>query len=242
MSVVLQVEKVSKNYGVLQVLKGISFTVNQGEVYGLLGQNGAGKSTMIDCILGIKYYNAGRIELLGQDAGKLEKTVFQKIGAQFQQAHFQEKIKVTELCRLTASYYKRPLDYKVLLQEFGLAEKEKQMVETLSGGEKQKLSVLLTLLPNPQIIFLDELTTGMDPKARRLVWKKLLDLKGKGLTIFLTSHYMDEVEALCDRIGIITQGEIGITGPVPEVIAKSGKTTLEEAYLWYTGEDENEDV
>lgn len=242
MSAVLQVENLYKRYPNIQVLQGLSFRVNQGEVYGLLGQNGAGKSTAIDCILGLKKYDSGSLRLLEHSPGDLKHTVFKEIGVQFQQSHFQDKIKVEELCRLTASYYKKPLDYRPLLVSFGILGKEKQNVENLSGGEKQKLSVLLTLLPNPKIIFLDELTTGMDTKARRQVWKQLLELKGKGLTILLTSHYMDEVEALCDRIGIIAQGRILVTGTVPEVIAQSGQSSLEEAYLWYTGEEEDENI
>lgn len=141
---------------------------------------------------------------------------------------------------LTASYYKNPLEYKPLLESFGLSEKEKQYVEKLSGGEKQKLSVLLTLISNPEIIFLDELTTGLDTLARRQVWKQLLALKQEGLTILLTSHYMDEVQALCDRIGIIVNGKIAVIGSVDEVIKQSKKDNLEEAYLFFTGEDIDE--
>lgn len=242
MSYILSVSRLKKSYGQVSILKNVSFDIRKGEFYGLLGHNGAGKSTTIDCILGMKKYNGGEIALLGKQPNKTNKDVFERIGVQFQQSHYQSKIKVGELCELVSSYYKNPADWKPLVSAFGLAGKEKLFFEKLSGGEQQKLSVLLTLIPNPEIIFLDELTTGLDTLARRHVWKELAKLKEKGVTVLLTSHYMDEVEALCDRIGIIVNGEIAITGTVKEVIEKSGKSTLEEAYLWYTGEEEYENI
>ncbi len=240
MTDILQVVNLEKRYGTRTVLRNLSFHLKKGEFYGLLGHNGAGKSTAIDCILGMKGYDGGEITLLGHSPKKMKKAIFEKIGVQFQQSHYQDKIKVAELCALTASYYKNPADWEGLLTSFGLGGKEKMYVEKLSGGEKQKLSVLLTLIPNPDIIFLDELTTGLDTRARRQVWKELSGLKEKGVTVLLTSHYMDEVEALCDRIGIIVDGEIIVTGTTKEVVEKSGRPTLEEAYLWYTGEENDE--
>lgn len=242
MSMILSVNHLKKNYGQKEVIKDLSFTVEKGNFFGLLGHNGAGKSTAIDCILGLKKFNSGEIKLLGQTPNKMDRRLFERIGVQFQQSYYQEKIKVKELCLLTSSYYKNPLDYKPLLHSFELAGKENDFVEKLSGGEKQKLSVLLTLIPQPEIIFLDELTTGLDPLARRQIWNMLKSLKEKEVTVFLTSHYMDEVEVLCDRIAIIADGKIVVNAPVNEVIAKSGKRTLEEAYLWYTGEDDYENI
>lgn len=239
---VLTVSNLKKRYGKTQVLKNVSFDITRGEFFGLLGHNGAGKSTTIDCILGMKAFDEGQIEILGTSPKKINKSLFEKVGVQFQQSHYQEKIKVSELCYLTALYYKQPADWKTLLLSFGLNTKANMYVEKLSGGEKQKLSVLLTLIPNPQIVFLDELTTGLDTLARRLVWKELIKLKQKGLTVLLTSHYMDEVENLCDRIGIIVDGEIAVLGTVQQVIQQSGKQTLEDAYLWYTGEEEDESI
>lgn len=238
----LKINNLKKSYGSAIILNNLSLEINKGECFGLLGPNGAGKSTTIDCILGMKKYDSGEIELLSTPSKKIDKAIFEKIGVQFQQSHYQDKIKVFELCELTSSYYKQTIDWKNLINSFGLSGKEKMYVEKLSGGEKQKLSVLLTLIPNPEIIFLDELTTGLDTLARRQVWKELIKLKEKGVTVLLTSHYMEEVEILCDRIGIIVGGEISIIGTVKEVIEKSGKSTLEEAYLWYTGEDEYENI
>lgn len=242
MTEILNVANLKKSYGQTLILKDLSFRIHKGEIFGLLGHNGAGKSTTIDCILGMKKYDSGKITLLGHEPKKTNKAIFEKIGVQFQQSHYPDKIKVCELCDLTASYYKNTADWKQLISSFGLSGKEKMFVEKLSGGEKQKLSVLLTLIPNPEIIFLDELTTGLDPLARRKVWKELLKLKEKGVTVLLTSHYMDEVEVLCDRIGIVAAGKISILGTVKEVIEKSGKQTLEEAYLWYTEEVEYENL
>lgn len=242
MAEILAVNQLRKSYGPVPVLKNVSFCIQKGEIYGLLGHNGAGKSTTIDCILGIKKPDAGEISLLGRAPGKNKKSIFEKIGVQFQHSYYQKKIRVRELCALTAAYYRHPADWKPLLSSFGLAEKENMVVEKLSGGEKQKLSVLLTLIPNPEIVFLDELTTGLDTVARRHVWKELAKLKQKGVTVLLTSHYMDEVEALCDGIGILANGEMITTGTVKQVVENSGKSTLEEAYLWYTGEEEDENI
>lgn len=237
MSGILTVKGLKKNYGSRAVLKDLSFHIEKGEIFGLLGHNGSGKSTTIDCILGMKKYEGGEVRLLGNTTKKIDKAVFEKIGVQFQQSHYPDKIKVGELCDLTSSYYTEPADWKPLLQSFGLGGKEKILVEKLSGGEKQKLSVLLTLFPNPEMVFLDELTTGLDTLARRQVWREIRGLKEKGVTVLLTSHYMDEVEILCDRIGIIAEGKIAVLGTIKEVIEKSGKGTLEEAYLWYTGRE-----
>lgn len=242
MSEILNVSNLIKNYGQSSIFKGLSLSIEKGEFFGLLGQNGAGKSTTIDCILGMKSYDGGSITLLGNCPKRTDKSIFERIGVQFQQSHYQDKIKVYELCQLTESYYGKTADWNQLLVSFGLAGKEKMVVEKLSGGEKQKLSVLLTLIPQPEIVFLDELTTGLDTFARRHVWKELKSLKEKDLTVLLTSHYMDEVEVLCDRIGIIVDGKLAVIGTVSEVIKKSGKPTLEEAYLWYTGEEEYENI
>lgn len=244
MTKMIEVQKIQKKYLEREVLKNLTFEVKQGEFYGLLGANGAGKSTTIDCVLGLKQINQGSICLLGKKIGKKQpKALFEKIGVQFQQAHYPDKITVAEMCKLTASYYEQSQAWNQLLNDFGLAGKEKQKIAHLSGGEQQKLSVLLTLIPNAKIIFLDELTTGLDTIARRQVWQLLKKLKKQGLTILLTSHYMDEVEALCDRIGIIVNGEMMVEGTVAEVKAKTKKETLEEAYLWYTGEvEKNEGI
>ena len=167
-----------------------------------------------------------------------------RVGVQFQESSYQEQITVAELCRVTASLYKEAADPFALLARFGIADKKKSPVKDLSGGQKQRLFIVLALIPDPEVVFLDELTTGLDAKARREVWKILSDLKEKGLTIFLTSHFMDEVEALCDGICILKRGKIVFYGTVSEAIEKSPYEKFEDAYLWYTDEEEqaNENI
>jgi ABC-2 type transport system ATP-binding protein len=233
----IEVSNLTKSFGVKTVVDNLSLTVSKGETFGLLGHNGAGKSTSIDCILGLKKFDAGKVKLLGMDPKKNRKKLFEQVGVQLQSSHYQQNIKVYELCEEMSALYENPRDYKELLEQFKLSEFVKQPVEKLSGGEKQKLSVLLTLIPNPKVLFLDELTTGLDTVARRGVWKLLLELKKQGVTIFLTSHYMDEVELLCDRIIMLQHGKQVVTGTVDEVIKQSPYDTLENAYLWYMGEE-----
>lgn len=218
----------------------LSIRVKRGETFGLLGHNGAGKSTTIDCVLGLKKFESGCVSVLGMNPVTQRKKLFEKVGVQLQESSYQGNIKVGELCEETSALYKNPADYKKLLKEFKLYQFEKKQVSNLSGGEKQKLSVLLALIPNPEVVFLDELTTGLDTVARREVWKQLNCLKEKQTTIFLTSHYMDEVEALCDRICIIKNGKELVSGTVEEVVKNSPYDRLEESYLWYMGEEVDE--
>ena len=215
----------------------LSFEVKKGEVFGLLGHNGAGKSTTIEMILGLRKPDAGELTIFGMEAAKHRKEVFEKIGVQFQTSAYQEAIRVDEVCEEYASLHRAPADYKGLLEQFGLKELMKSPVMKLSGGERQRLSVVLSLIGNPEIIFLDELTTGLDVAARREVWKTLKKLKEQGMTIFLTTHYMEEAENLCDRVCLIRSGKKVTEGTVAEVIGSSPYESLEEAYLWYMGED-----
>ena len=243
METVIEVNKLHKSYDSVNAVNGISLTVNRGEVFGLLGANGAGKSTTIECILGTRHPDSGEVSILGMNPLKDRKKLFERIGVQFQEISYQDKIKVSELCQVTSSFYKNPADYLVLLQQFGLKDKKNSYVAALSGGQKQRLFIVLSLIPKPEIVFLDELTTGLDPKARRMVWKSLTDLKNKGLTILLTSHFCDEVEVLCDRIMILKRGEIAFYGTVSDAIFKSPFDHFEDAYLWYADEEvENENI
>jgi ABC-2 type transport system ATP-binding protein len=236
--VLLSVQGLEKNYKELKAVDNLNFQVIEREIFGLLGPNGAGKSTTIECILGTRKADKGEITLLGQSIPIKRRDLFENIGVQFQDSHYPELIKVGELCRMTAVLYKESLTYKDLLKQFSLDGLEKKRVSELSGGEKQKLSVVLALINNPKIVFLDELTTGLDPKARRDVWSYLNQLKQKGKTIFLTSHYMDEVRHLCDRIMIIDKGKEVISGTPDFVIGQSGKETMEDAYLYFIGREE----
>lgn len=233
----IRVNEISKSFQGRKVVDGLSFTVASGEVYGLLGHNGAGKSTTIDLILGLKKPDSGAALIWGKDAAKHRKEIFEKTGVQLQSSAYQAAIRVNELCEEYASFYKNPANYRELLEKFGLSSLAKSQVMKLSGGERQKLSVVLALIGSPGLVFLDELTTGLDVAARRDVWRALKQLKDKGMTIFLTTHYMEEAEALCDRICLIRNGRKIMEGTVQEVIGASPYGNLEDAYLWYMGEE-----
>ncbi len=239
MKTTIKVENLNKSYGNTLVVNDINISVKEGEVYGLLGANGAGKSTTIECILGTRKPDRGTIEILGMNPISDRKNLFENVGVQFQESNYQDKILVSELCEETQCLYKSAANYKTLLQQFGLLDKLKSPVSELSGGQKQKLFIVLALIPNPKVVFLDELTTGLDTKARRDVWKCLSELKEKGLTIFLTSHFMDEVEALCDKIMILKKGNVVFSGTVKEAIESSPYEDFEEVYLWYAEEETN---
>lgn len=236
----IQISGLSKSYDGRKVIENLSFSVTAGEVFGLLGANGAGKSTTIECVLGTRTADSGSARILGLDPWKDRKRLFEQVGVQFQEANYPDKIKVKELCEETTCLYKHPVAYEKLLQKFGLTDKMNALVSGLSGGQKQKLFIVLALIPNPRVVFLDELTTGLDTKARRSVWKSLQELKEQGLTIFLSSHFMDEVEILCDRIGILKDGGFVFEGTVQEAVDLSPYEKLEDAYLWFTGEEETD--
>lgn len=234
----VSVQNLCKSYGEKQVLKNLNLSVKHGTVFGLLGANGAGKSTTIECILGTKKADSGTVTLLGQDTKKSRRSLFQKIGVQFQEGDYQQEIKVQELCEETACLYRNPADWQALCSQFGIGDKLKNPVKSLSGGERQRLFIVLALIPDPELVFLDELTTGLDAKARRGVWKTLEKLKDQGLTIFLTSHFMDEVEALCDEICILKKGRPVFYGTVEQAKQQCGCQRFEDAYLMLSDEEE----
>lgn len=234
----VSVQDLCKSYGGKQVLNHLNLSVKYGTVFGLLGANGAGKSTTIECILGTKKADSGTVTLLGQDPKKSRRSLFQKIGVQFQEGDYQQEIKVQELCEETACLYRNPADWRALCAQFGIGDKLKNPVKSLSGGERQRLFIVLALIPAPGLVFLDELTTGLDAKARRGVWKTLEKLKDQGLTIFLTSHFMDEVEALCDEICILKKGRPVFYGTVEQAKQQCGCQRFEDAYLMLSDEEE----
>ena len=244
MEEIISVKQLSKSYGRLNAVQGLDLSVTQGSVFGLLGAKKKKKSTTIECMLGTRKPDAGTVSILGMAPLLQRKQLFENVGVQFQEANYQDKVTVSELCEVTQSLYKNAADYGELLKQFGIFDKAKSMVKELSGGQRQKLFIVLALIPQPKVVFLDELTTGLDAKARREVWKILSDLKEKGLTIFLTSHFMDEVEALCDTICILKKGKAVFYGTVEEAIAGSPYDKFEDAYLWYSDEgvSENENI
>lgn len=233
---VVEVENLSKAYHNKTVLNHLTLSVKKGTVFGLLGANGAGKSTTIECILGTKRAEHGSVSVLGYDPRKKRHHLFQEVGVQFQEGDYQPEIKVFELCEETACLYQNPADWNRLCKQFGMEDKLKSTVKSLSGGERQRLFIILALIPNPKLVFLDELTTGLDAKARREVWKILEKLKMQGLTIFLTSHFMDEVEKLCDEICILKKGETVFYGTVEQARMQTGCDKFEDAYLKLTFE------
>ena len=239
MSEAIFVEGLTKAYDGKNVVDHLDLSVKSGTVFGLLGANGAGKSTTIECMLGTKQADAGTVRLLGQDPWKRRRQLFQRIGVQFQEGNYQPEIKVAELCEETASLYRAPADWRKLCQQFGIGDKANTPVKGLSGGERQRLFIVLALIGQPELVFLDELTTGLDAKARRGVWKTLEHLKEQGLTIFLTSHFMDEVEALCDEICILKKGVPVFLGTVAEAKQQCGCERFEDAYLQLSDEEAN---
>ena len=237
MNTCIEVKDLTKSLGGRIVVDKITFRVEKGEVFGLLGHNGAGKSTTIDLLLGLKKPDCGTRAIFGLDPTANRKAVFGRVGVQLQSSNYQNNIRVDELCQEMSALYDKPEDYRRLLRAFSLEKFEKSQVNKLSGGERQRLSVAFALINNPEIVFLDELTTGLDTAARREVWGHLKELKNKGTTIFLTTHYMEEAESLCDRIFLMKDGRKITEGTVKEVIESSPYDNLEEAYLWYMGEE-----
>ena len=206
---VIQVQGIRKTYGKLVAVRDVSFEVNDGEIFGLIGPNGAGKTTSMECIEGIRVPDAGKITVLGLDPFRDVYELQERIGVQLQMAQLQKRIKVWEAVRLWASLYKKqPYVGDQLLEQLGLTEKRDAWFMTLSGGQKQRLFIALALINNPEVVFLDELTTGLDPQARRAIWELVRSIRERGKTVFLTTHLMEEAERLCDRVAIIEYGRI----------------------------------
>ena len=241
MRVLAKSEHLQVAYGPVRAVSDVSFQIYEGEILAMIGPNGSGKTSTVECLEGLRKPTAGRVEILGQDPSQGRSALYQKLGIQLQEAEYPDKIKVKELCRLYSSFYKKPADWKMLLELLGLAEKAERTVKKLSGGEKQLLSILLALLPQPKLLILDELTTGLDPEARHWMWESLLDIRRCGTSILLVSHYLDEVERLADRLVYLQEGRSVFTGTQDEFrrLAKtivSEETwkealTLEEIYL-----------
>ncbi len=237
MKTILKVEALNKWYKNLHAVNHLNLHVVEGQIFGMIGPNGAGKTTSIECILGMKSCDYESIELLNQPIKRLRKTskrhkmLFSQIGVQFQNNFYPDLIKVNEMCKMMSSLYEDVYDWKELLVQFKIESKQNTLVSQLSGGQRQRLSVLLALINKPKLVFLDELTTGLDPQVRREVWMLLKKLNQKGLTIFLTSHFMDEVEYLCDEIVILNNGIVCEQGSPQEIVSKLNANNLETAYL-----------
>jgi ABC-2 type transport system ATP-binding protein len=227
MGPVVEVRDLVKRYGEVVAVAGISLEVHAGEVFGLLGPNGAGKTTTLEILEGLRRPDGGTIRVAGVDVRRDPQAVKARIGVQLQQAGFFPRLTVGETVRLFASFHRRSVAADVILQRLGLAERSRTLVEDLSGGLRQRLSLALALVNDPEVVFLDEPTTGLDPQARRHVWEIIEGLRGEGRTVVLTTHFMEEAQRLCDRVAVLDHGRILAQGTPHELIqAYGGSSTL----------------
>ena len=217
---VIQVSGIRKSYGATVAVSGVSFEVSQGEIFGLIGPNGAGKTTTMECVEGVRRPDGGSISVLGLDPFRDVYRLQNRIGVQLQQAQLQKRIKVWEAVDLWASLYSNPVDGDRLLDQLGLANKRNAWFMTLSGGQKQRLFIALALINDPEVVFLDELTTGLDPQSRRAIWELVRGIRERGKTVFMTTHLMEEAERLCDRVAIIEHGKIIDIGSPEELVRR----------------------
>ena len=228
---VLQVRNLSKRYGDLEAVRGISFQVAAGEVFGLLGPNGAGKTSTIEILEGLRTPDGGEISVCGYDPRTHGEELKHEIGAALQSTSLPDKIRVSEAIRLFASFYKRRRNVDDLLKRFGLEEKRTAFYNQLSGGQKQRLALAMALVNDPQVLFLDEPTAGLDPQVRREIYDIIEELKREKKTIVLTTHYIEEAEKLCDRVAIVDHGKLIIEGTPRELKQSSADKTRIEVRL-----------
>jgi ABC-2 type transport system ATP-binding protein len=208
MTTVIEVHGLHKDYGDTVAVDDVSFAVDEGEIFGILGPNGAGKTTTVECVEGLRKPDRGEIGVLGLDPLRDHAELTQLLGAQLQESQLPAKLRVAEALDLYSSFYRTPADWRSLLETLGLADKSATPYRKLSGGQKQRLSIALALVGNPRIAVLDELTTGLDPQARRDTWDLIEGIRDRGVTIVLVSHFMEEAERLCDRVALIDKGRV----------------------------------
>lgn len=245
---IISVKNLTKKYGDFEAVKGISFDVMEGEIFGLLGPNGAGKSTTLEIIETLRKKTGGEIFVDGMNLDKRPNDIKKIIGVQLQAAGYYPGLTLIELVQMFAGLYNKKIDSLELLDSVNLRDKAKNKFKQLSGGQKQRFSIATTLINQPKIIFLDEPTTGLDPQARRNLWDLILDIRSKGTTVIITTHYMDEAEFLCDRIAIVDAGKI-ITLDTPDNMIDNLVATgferpkqvknanLEDVFIHLTGKD-----
>src|SRR5580658_9704667 len=217
---VIEVSGIRKTYGSVVAVSEVSFEVGQGEIFGLIGPNGAGKTTTMECVEGVRRPDRGVISILGLDPFRDVYQLQNRIGVQLQEAQLQKRIKVWEAVDLWASLYSKAVDGDQLLEQLGLANKRDAWFMTLSGGQKQRLFIALALINDPEVVFLDELTTGLDPQSRRAIWELVRGIRDRGKTVFMTTHLMEEAERLCDRVAIIEYGKIIDIGSPEELVGR----------------------
>jgi ABC-2 type transport system ATP-binding protein len=236
---VITVRELAKRYGRTVAVADVSLDVHEGEIFGLIGPNGAGKTTTMECVQGLRHPDHGTISVLGLDPRRDVSALRQRIGVQHQDAHLQKRIKVWEAVDLWSSLYDRRsvVDAEALLARLGLGAKRDAWFMNLSGGQKQRLFIALALIHQPEVVFLDELTTGLDPQARRAIWELVTDIRARGTTVLLTTHLMEEAERLCDRVAIIEHGRVIEAGTPAELVRRH---CPERRVVYTTGEDGSE--
>jgi ABC-2 type transport system ATP-binding protein len=219
---VVEVRGLRKHYGGRAVVDGVSFEVAEGEVFGIVGPNGAGKTTTVECIEGLRRPDAGQIEVLGLDPQRHPRALRQRLGVQLQASRLPDRLEVGEALGLYATYYDDPADPSVLLELLGLAEQRETRFAKLSGGQQQRLSIALALIGRPRVAVLDELTTGLDPQARRDTWGLIEQVRDRGVSILLVTHFMEEVERLCDRVAVLDRGRVVAVDAPAAIVAGAG--------------------
>ncbi|MEJ5312569.1 MAG: ABC transporter ATP-binding protein [Anaerolineae bacterium] len=217
---VIQVKSLHKTYGSVVAVNCVSMEIQPGEIFGMVGPNGAGKTTTIECIEGLRRPDGGSIRVLGLDPQADGYALRARIGIQLQESSLPDRLKVWEALDLFASFYPRSVDWRSLLEQLGLADKYSTPFGKLSGGQKQRLFIALALINDPELVFFDELTTGLDPQSRRTMWDLVRDIRARGKTVFLTTHFMEEAERLCDRVAIMDHGQI-VALDTPENLIRS---------------------
>ncbi|MCL4870771.1 MAG: ABC transporter ATP-binding protein [Anaerolineae bacterium] len=225
MTQVIEVRNLHKTYGGVTAVDNVSFTVEEGEIFSIIGPNGAGKTTVIESLIGLRQPDSGSVSVLGLDPQTEARKLGNRIGTQLQEAALPERMKVWEALDLYASFYEKSVPWAPLLEKWGLAEKRNSQFGSLSGGQKQRLFISLALLNDPQIVFLDELTTGLDPQARRATWDLIRAVREQGKTVVLITHFMDEVEALADRVAVIDHGRVIALDTPDNLIANLNRET-----------------
>jgi ABC-2 type transport system ATP-binding protein len=231
----IEVKNLRKSYRDKVAVEDVSFTVERGEIFGILGTNGAGKTTTVECLQGLRAPDSGSVSVLGLDPQRDGAALRQKLGAQLQESQLPEKLKVIEALELFASFYDNPADPGKLVEQLGLADKRKSYFKSLSRGQNQRVSIALALIGNPEIAVLDELTTGLDPHARRDTWKLIEGIRDNGVTVVLVTHFMDEAQRLCDRIAVIDGGRVVAIDTPDGLMAGAGEPTLDDAFVTLTG-------
>ena len=216
----IEVSNLRKTYGDVIAVDGVSFEVEEGEIFGLVGPNGAGKTTTVECVEGLRRPTSGQIRLLGVDPSRERRAVAERIGVQLQESALPPRLHVAEALALFGSFYRRPENVDYLLDLLGLTEKRSTPFAKLSGGQKQRLFIALALVNRPEVVFFDELTTGLDPQARRSMWELVGRIRDLGCTVVLTTHYMEEAERLCDRVMIVDRGHV-VALDTPEALIGS---------------------